>query len=154
MTETLMTVLECAVLSMMPVVELRGALPWAVAHGLDPWFSYLLCVCCNMIPVPFILLFLNKVLDWMAGTKRFSPISTWLRERAQKKAEAYYKYEMLGLFILVAIPLPGTGAWTGALVAAVMGLKARRAIPPIFLGVAAAGIIMLTLSLGVVSVLG
>jgi uncharacterized membrane protein len=137
---------------MMPVVELRAALPWAIARGLDPWFSYVLCVLFNMVPVPFILLFLNKILTWMEGTKTFAGVARWLKERAHKKSDTYYKYEMLGLFILVAIPLPGTGAWTGALVASVMGLKMKRAIPPIFLGVAAAGIIMLTLSLGVVSV--
>ena len=152
MTQTLATVLQCAVLAMMPVVELRAALPWAITRGLDPWFSFVLCVLFNLVPVPFILLFLNKILTWMEGTKTFSGIARWLKERAHKKSDTYYKYEMLGLFILVAIPLPGTGAWTGALVASVMGLKTRRAIPPIFLGVAAAGIIMLTLSLGVVSV--
>lgn len=152
MTQTLITAIQCAVLAMMPVVELRAALPWAIARGLDPWFSYVLCVLFNMVPVPFILLFLNKILAWMETTKRFSGIAKWLKDRAHKKSDVYYKYEMLGLFILVAIPLPGTGAWTGALVASVMGLKSRRAIPSIFLGVAAAGIIMLTLSLGVVSV--
>ena len=154
MTPTLVTALQCAFLAMMPVVELRAALPWAIARGLDPWFSYVLCVLFNMLPVPFILLFLNKILAWMETTKTFSGVARWLKERAHKKSDTYYKYEMLGLFILVAIPLPGTGAWTGSLVAAVMGLRMKRAIPPIFLGVAAAGIIMLTLSLGVVSVLG
>lgn len=154
MTAALMTILQCAVLSMMPVVELRGALPWAIARGLDPWFSYILCVLFNMVPVPFILLFLNKILAWMETTRAFAGVARWLRERAQKKSDTYYKYEMLGLFLLVAIPLPGTGAWTGALVASVMGLKMKRAIPPIFLGVAAAGIIMLTVSLGVVSIFG
>ena len=143
MTQTVATAIQCAFLAMMPVVELRAALPWAIARGLDPWFSYVLCVLFNMVPVPFILLFLNKILTWMEGTKTFAGVARWLKERAHK---------MLGLFILVAIPLPGTGAWTGALVASVMGLKMKRAIPPIFLGVAAAGIIMLTLSLGVVSV--
>ena len=154
MSATVATALQCALLAMMPIVELRAALPWAIARGLDPWFSYLLCVLFNILPVPFILLFLNKILAWMETTRRFSGIAKWLKERAHKKSETYYKYEMLGLFILVAIPLPGTGAWTGSLVAAVMGLRMKRAIPPIFLGVAAAGIIMLTLSLGVVSVLG
>ena len=154
MNATVATALQCALLAMMPIVELRAALPWAIARGLDPWFSYLLCVLFNILPVPFILLFLNKILAWMETTRRFSGIAKWLKERAHKKSETYYKYEMLGLFILVAIPLPGTGAWTGSLVAAVMGLRMKRAIPPIFLGVAAAGIIMLTLSLGVVSVLG
>lgn len=152
LTQTLITAIQCAVLAMMPVVELRAALPWAIARGLDPWFSYVLCVLFNMAPVPFILLFLNKILAWMETTKHFSGIAKWLKDRAHKKSDVYYKYEMLGLFILVAIPLPGTGAWTGALVASVFGLKMKRAIPPIFLGVAAAGIIMLTLSLGVVSV--
>lgn len=154
MTQTFATVIQSAILAMMPVVELRGALPWAIARGLDPWFSYALCVLFNMVPVPFILLFLNKILAWMETTKTFAPVARWLKERAHKKSDTYYKYEMLGLFILVAIPLPGTGAWTGALVASVMGLKMRRAIPTIALGVAAAGIIMLTVSLGVVSVLG
>ena len=154
MSATVATALQCALLAMMPIVELRAALPWAIARGLDPWFSYLLCVLFNILPVPFILLFLNKILAWMETTRRFSGIAKWLKERAHKKSETYYKYEMLGLFILVASPLPGTGAWTGSLVAAVMGLRMKRAIPPIFLGVAAAGIIMLTLSLGVVSVLG
>lgn len=154
LTQTLATILQCAVLAMMPVVELRGALPWAIARGLDPWFSFVLCVLFNMVPVPFILLFLNKILAWMETTRAFAGIANWLKERAHKKSETYYKYEMLGLFLLVAIPLPGTGAWTGALVASVFGLKMKRAIPPIFLGVAAAGVIMLTISLGVVSVFG
>lgn len=154
LTQTLATILQCAVLAMMPVVELRGALPWAITRGLDPWFSFVLCVLFNMVPVPFILLFLNKILAWMETTRAFAGIANWLRERAHKKSETYYKYEMLGLFLLVAIPLPGTGAWTGALVASVFGLKMKRAIPPIFLGVAAAGVIMLTISLGVVSVFG
>lgn len=152
MTQTVSTILQCAFLAMMPVVELRGALPWGITRGLDPWFSYVLCVLFNMVPVPFILLFLNKILAWMEGTKTFAGVARWLKERAHKKSDTYYKYEMLGLFILVAIPLPGTGAWTGALVAAVMGLRMKRAIPSIFLGVAAAGLIMLTVSLGVVSV--
>lgn len=154
MTQTLKTIVQCAILAMMPVVELRGALPWGITRGLDPWFSFVLCVLFNMLPVPFILLFLNKILSWMEGTKTFSPIARWLKDRAHRKSDTYYKYEMLGLFLLVAVPLPGTGAWTGSLVAAVMGLKIKRAIPAIALGVIAAGIIMLTVSLGVVSVLG
>ena len=96
MTPTLMTILQCAVLSMMPVVELRGALPWAIARGLNPWFSYAMCVLFNMVPVPFILLFLNKILAWMETTKTFSGIARWLKDRAQRKSDTYYKYEMLG----------------------------------------------------------
>ena len=154
LNQTVMTILQSALLSMTPVLELRGALPWAIARGLDPWFAYVLCVVCNMVPVPFILLFINKVLEWMSGTRHFAGLSRWLLERARKKMDVYYKYEVLGLFILVAIPLPGTGAWTGALVAALMGVKLRAAVPTIALGVADAGLIMLTVSMGVVSVLG
>ena len=71
LTQTFATAIQCAVLAMMPVVELRAALPWAIARGLDPWFSYVLCVLFNMVPVPFILLFLNKILSWMETTKTF-----------------------------------------------------------------------------------
>ena len=139
---------------MVPVVELRGALPWGIAQGMNPWLCYVLCVLCNMIPVPFILLFIKKIMQWMKTKKRLAPIALWIEEHGQKKLAVYYKYEMLGLFVLVAIPLPGTGAWTGALVAALMDLRMKHAILPIFLGVAAAGAIMLAISLGVVTVLG
>lgn len=154
MNSTLLTILQCAALSMLPVVELRGALPWAVAHGLDPWLSYGLCVICNMIPIPFILLFINKILDWMETTRRFSGVARWVKEHGQKRQGMYHQYKLLGLFLLVAVPLPGTGAWTGALVASLMGLRMKQAVPTIALGVAAAGILVLLVSLGVVSVLG
>ena len=98
MTQTFATVIQSAILAMMPVIELRGALPWAIARGLDPWFSYALCVLFNMVPVPFILLFLNKILAWMETTKTFAPVARWLKERAHKKSDTYYKYEMLGGF--------------------------------------------------------
>ena len=139
---------------MMPVVELRAALPWAIARGLDPWFSYVLCVLFNMVPVPFILLFLNKILAWMEGTKTFAGVARWLKERAHKKSDTYYKYEMLGLFILVAIPLPGTGAWTGALVAAVLNMRLKQSLPAITIGVIIAGFIVTCLTYGATHLLG
>ena len=154
MTQTVATAIQCAFLAMMPVVELRAALPWAIARGLDPWFSYVLCVLFNMVPVPFILLFLNKILAWMEGTKTFAGVARWLRERAHKKSDTYYKYEMLGLFILVAIPLPGTGAWTGALVAAVLNMRLKSALPAIIIGVVIAGFIVTCLTYGVTHLLG
>ena len=153
MNQIVMTILQSALLSMTPVLELRGALPWAIARGLDPWFAYVLCVVCNMVPVPFILLFINKVLEWMSGTRHFAGLSRWLLERARKKMDVYYKYEVLGLFILVAIPLPGTGAWTGALVAGMLGIRLRCALPAIFLGVLIAGTIVTVLTCGAVSIL-
>lgn len=143
----------CALLAMAPVVELRAALPVALAKGLPPVFSYVLCVVCNMIPVPFIILFIRKILAWMnkVGGK-LSSVAQWVENKAQKKLLVYQQYELLGLFILVALPLPGTGAWTGALVAAFLGLRLKNAVPVIFAGVATAGLVMLLVSLGVISV--
>lgn len=154
MTDFWRTVLQCVVLSMAPVVELRGALPWAIAHGLPVWLSYFLCVFSNMIPVPFILLFIKKLLEWMKTRKSLAKYALWIENHAQKKLDVYYKYKLLGLFVLVAIPLPGTGAWTGALVAALLGIERKQASLMILLGVAAAGAIMLAISLGAVAVLG
>ena len=136
-------------MSMVPVIELRGALPWGIAQGLPAGLCYALCVVCNMIPVPFLLLFIRKILDWMDGTRRLSPFSRWVREHAQKKRSVYEKYEVLGLFVLVAIPLPGTGAWTASLLATLMDMRLSRAFWPIALGVVGAGTIMAILSYGV-----
>ena len=146
-------VLICALLSMTPVVELRAALPVALASGLPPVFSYVLCVVCNMIPVPFIILFIRKILAWMKKIGgKFNSVAEWVENKAQKKLLVYQKYEILGLFILVAVPLPGTGAWTGALVAAFLGMRLKHSVPVIFAGVATAGLVMLLVSLGVIHV--
>ena len=147
------TALQCALLSMAPVVELRGALPWAIAHGLPVWLSYLLCVFCNMIPVPFILLFIKKILEWMKTRRRLAKYALWLEDHAQKKLDVYYKYKLLGLFILVAIPLPGTGAWTGALIAAFLNIRLRHALPAITLGLLIAGSLVTLMTLGLIHLL-
>ena len=145
-------ILICGVMSMVPVIELRGALPVGIAMGLNPILCYFLCVICNMIPVPFIILFIRQILEWMGKRGGFlAKVSDWVLNRAQKKLVEYEKYETAGLFIFVAIPLPGTGAWTGALIAAILGMRLKHAIPSIFLGVLTAGAIMLLVSLGVIS---
>ena len=137
-------------MSMVPILELRGSLIYAAAAGLSPWLSYLICVAGNILPVPFLVLFVRPVFDWM---KRSAPFMRRLAERMEKKAadqsDVRKKYEMLGLFILVAIPLPGTGAWTGSLVAAVLGMRLKDSFPMISLGVLAAGAIMTAMCFGV-----
>ena len=146
--------LICALMAMAPVVELRGALPAGLAMGIPALPLYVLCVVCNLIPVPFVIVFIRRILAWMArrgGT--LGTVAGWLERHAHKKLEVYRKYELLGLFILVAIPLPGTGAWTGALVASLLGMRLRSSLPAIFLGVVIAGCIMLALSLGVNAVI-
>ena len=138
-------------ISMVPVIELRGAIPVGAILDLPLWSNYLVSVVGNFLPVPFILLFIRYILDWMKTTKRLARIALWLEEKAQRGSEKVQKYASLGLFLFVAIPLPGTGAWTGALVAALMNMKKKYALPSILLGVMAAGVIMSLASYGVVA---
>ena len=133
-------------ISAVPVVELRGGIPYGVAQGLPLWLAYLTAVAGNMLPVPFIILFLRRIFDWLRHFEKVRGIVESLERRGHLKSETVVKYQGLGLFILVAIPLPGTGAWTGALVASIMDMRLRRALPIILLGVMAAGILMLTVS--------
>lgn len=137
-------------MSMVPVIELRGAVPYGVAAGLPLLPVLIIAILGNMVPVPFILLFIRKILDWMKTREGFlKKVADKLEARALSKSDVLEKYAAFGLFVLVAIPLPGTGAWTGALVAAVFRLKWKHAIPSIFAGVVAAGIIMSIVSYGV-----
>ncbi len=127
-------------ISMVPVIELRGSIPYAYAAEIDPWLTYFLAVIGNMVPVPFILLFIRRIFQWMKKYPRLGKIAYKLEERAAKKSSGVQKSELVGLCILVAIPLPGTGAWTGALVAALMDMRMKRALPTIFVGVLIAGV--------------
>ncbi len=141
-------------ISMIPVLELRGAIPIATAAGLDLWVAIVVSIIGNMVPVPFIIIFIRKIFEWM---RRISPKLDALVTRFEAKAEKHRatvnKYKFWGLCILVAIPLPGTGAWTGALVAAMMEMRLKDAVPAILLGVVTAGIIVALVTTGVLSVL-
>lgn len=139
-------------LSMVPIIELRGAIPLGAFLNLPLWSNYLVSVIGNFLPVPFILLFIRYILEWMKKTKHFARIALWLEEKAERGSEKVQKYASLGLFLFVAIPLPGTGAWTGALVAALMRMKMKYALPSILGGVLAAGAIMSLASYGVVGI--
>lgn len=138
------------VISMVPVIELRGAIPIATANGLPLWLAIVVSIFGNMIPVPFIIIFIRKIFEWMRKRlPRLNGLVTRLEQRAEKHKATVLKYEFWGLFILVAIPLPGTGAWTGALVAAMMDMQLKRAVPAIFLGVVTAGAVIAFLTYGV-----
>ena len=133
-----------------PVVELRGAVPYGVAMDLPLLSVLTVSVIGNMLPVPFIMLFIRQIFAWMkTKSRRLRALAEKLEARAQAKGDILVKYETLGLFILVAIPLPGTGAWTGSLVAALFNLRIRHAVPTIFFGVVTAGLIMSVVSYGV-----
>ena len=142
--------LKTFLISMLPVVELRGGLPYGIAHDLSYPVALAAAILGNMVPVPFIILFIRRIFAWL---RRISPwcdrLVTSLENRAHTKGDLVRKYSVLGLFVLVAIPLPGTGAWTGALVAALLDLRLKKAIPTIFLGVLTAAIIMTAVTYGV-----
>ena len=126
--------------SMIPVVELRGGIPFGVTLGLPVWAAYLAAVIGNMVPVPFIIVFIRRIFKWMrVKFPSLGRLIEKLEDKAHLKGQMVRKYKYLGLVILVAIPLPGTGAWTGALVAAFLDMRLRDAVPSIFLGVLIAG---------------
>ena len=136
-------------ISMVPVVELRGAIPFATAHGLDLWAAILVSIVGNLIPVPFIIIFIRKIFDWMEKVSpRLGNLVTRLKARADKKSETVLRYAFWGLVVLVAIPLPGTGAWTGALVAAMLDMRLKKAFPAIALGVVIAGAVVAFVTYG------
>ena len=173
-------------ISMIPVVELRGAIPYAAYHGLPFGWSYALAAVGNLLPVPFILWFVPALFSFMRRHHILVGLVDWLERKAQKGAQKISKQKAeadgattneapltesvetegvvasetkgkaigtlaaFGLYLFVAIPLPGTGAWTGSLIAALFGMKRRHALPAIILGVLTAGVIMTLASYGVV----
>ncbi len=138
---------------MLPIIELRGAIPVGAGLGL-PWLeSFLVSIAGNMLPIPFILLFIKKILQFMQNQPKLEKIANWVLDKAEKRTDKVTRYESLGLMIFVAIPLPGTGAWTGALIAALLGMRFRYAMISIFAGVLIAGAIVTGISYGVLGFL-
>lgn len=136
-------------ISMVPVVELRGAIPIGVAHGLNFWVAIAVSIVGNLVPVPFIIIFIRKIFAWLRTKSAWlNNLVTRLENRALKKTDTVRKFKFWGLFIFVAIPLPGTGAWTGALVAAMLEMRVKDAFPAIALGVLTAGIIVAFVTYG------
>ena len=139
------------ILSMMPVGELRFGLPYGIALGLDYPVALMTALLGNMIPVPFIIVYIKRIFLWMrAHLPVFNSFIARLEEKANLKGETVEKYGPVGLLLFVAIPLPGTGAWTGALVAALMGMELKHAMPSIVIGVLIAAAIMTGVTFGVI----
>lgn len=139
-----------ALVSLLPVVELRGAIPFGHnVLGLGIWPAFLAGVLGNLLPVPFIIVYIRRVFQWMRRTMpRLNDLVDKLERKAHLKGRKVTKYKYLGLMIFVAIPLPGTGAWSGALAAAFLDMPLRRAVPAIALGVVIAGVLISVLSFG------
>lgn len=159
------------VISMLPIIELRGSVPVGAAIGMPFYTNYIVSVIGNLLPVPFVLLLMPMIIDFMARFKFFRPIANWLKEKAEKhknkiikpnvaedgeesKKEARLSTKIfVALMLFVAIPLPGTGAWTGSLVAALFNLPKKSSFLAIMLGVMISGVIMCLASYGVVGFL-
>lgn len=150
----LSAVLKTLVTGILPILEIRGAIPVGVAAGLDPWTSFAIGFVGNMLPVPFLILLTRKILDWMKKHHVLDSFTGYLERKGHEKAKHVDAYSFWGLFVLVAIPLPGTGAWTGALVASLMNMRLMRALPAIGMGVAVAGFIVLAVTYGVIGIGG
>ena len=140
-------------ISMLPVIELRGAIPVGVGLGIPVWQCFIMSVIGNFLPVPFILIFIRRLLRWMKGRKYLGKFADWLEEKASKNSKKLLKYSAIGLFFFVSVPFPGTGAWTGALVAAFLDMRFKYSLPAIFCGVVAAGIIVSLICTGVLGAL-
>lgn len=140
--------------SLIPIIELRGAIPLGTALGLPWWQNFFLSVVGNMLPVPIILLFVKKVLASMAGCKIkfFNKVANYIYAKAEKNRSKIEKYSFWGVALFVAIPLPATGAWTGSLVAAIIDMKFWKAVLSALVGVIIAGIIMSLVSYGVLAI--
>ncbi len=138
-------------ISMVPIVELRLGLPYGITLGLPYGLALISALLGNMLPVPFIIVYIRRIFAWLRmHWARLDGFITRLEKKAEGKGEKVERYGTWGLLLLVAIPLPGTGAWTGALVAALLNLKVRRATPVIFVGVCIAAAIMTMLTYGVI----
>ena len=139
------------IISMIPILELRGGLIAAALLDVPMWTAIGFCIIGNILPIPFILLFIEKFLNWAEGCKIgfLRKFALWLRKRATgEKAQSIRKYEFIGLLLFVGIPLPGTGAWTGSMIASLLHISRKKSVPAIFFGLIMATVIMCLISYG------
>lgn len=140
------------IISVLPILELRGGLLSASLLEVDPLVAYIISIIGNILPVPFILFFIKRIIDWLRKSKVnfFKKIAKFLDEKVEKNKEKIEKYGYLGLILFVGVPLPGTGAWTGCLLAAVLDMDRKKSFACVVCGVLMASIIMMVLSYGIV----
>lgn len=139
------------VISLLPILELRGGLLAAGALNLSPFIAYPIAIVANLLPIPFILMFLTPIFNWMKKTKLFKGLVEKLEKKADKHKDKFEKGEFVALILFVGIPIPGTGAWTGALIASILGMDKKKAMLAITIGVFMASIIMMVLSYGLLN---
>ena len=140
------------IVSFIPLIELRLAIPLGLGLGM-PWYeAFLISFVSNCIPIPFIILLVRPVFDWLKKRKMFEGYVKRFEEKMMKKSQKVTKYEVIGLFLFVAVPLPGTGAYSGSIIAALLGMRLKKAIPSIVAGVFVAGIIVTIITYGAAAV--
>ncbi|MBE6610150.1 MAG: small multi-drug export protein [Ruminococcaceae bacterium] len=140
------------VLSMVPVIELRGAIPVGWGFKLPLWQTLVLSIGGNILIIPFVILLFNRVLELLRKFRLTTKIANFIEERTQRKSEKVENWVFLGLMLFVAIPLPGTGAWTASMIAGLLQMKMRKAFLPIVLGVICAAVIVTLVTYGVVKI--
>lgn len=134
--------LRTFIISMLPIVELRGAIPFALANGVNPMLAVILSICGNLLPIPFILLFIRTVFNYLKKLNGIKNFIHKLEEKAMKKSDRIARYNVIGLIIFVGLPLPGTGAWTGALIASLLDIRLKYSVPAIIIGVCLASVLV------------
>ena len=133
--------------SMIPIIELRGAIPLGILTLKLNWlWVYFISIIGNMLPIPFVILLIRPLIDWLIHSNLFHKVGKWLDNRTKKKTKDVTKFKKLGLMIFVAIPLPGTGAWSGAMIAGMLNMRLKDSLPSIFAGVLIAGTAMAIIS--------
>ncbi len=142
------------IVSMLPILELRGGLIAAKLMNIDFFKAFAICYIGNMLPIPFILMFIRKIFKILKKIPKVEEMINKLEARSLRKADNVKKYRLLGLLLFVGIPLPGTGAWTGALIADLLDIRIKHSFPVIALGVFIAGIIISILSYGLLGLIG
>lgn len=144
--EKLKIELTVIIFSMLPIIELRGAIPLGISLGLSPIHSTIISILGNGLIVPFLIILLHPIMDYFEKTILFSTTIGWLKRRSMKKAEVIKKYRLLGLFLFVAIPFPTTGAWTASVVSTLLKIDVKHSILTIWAGIVIAGIIVYYIS--------
>lgn len=151
LTSWLKAAMNVFFVSMLPVLELKAAIPLGLTLGLPLWQTFLIALAGSTLPVPFLLLFLRPLFQWMRRYSRFAKFAAWFDARTRKKTDSllrrYRGFNLLGLFLFVAIPLPTTGIWTGSAIASALDLRIAYAFPVILLGNAVAGLLMILLGI-------
>ena len=141
------------IVSMLPIIELRGGMIAAALLNISLIKGFIICFLGNILPVPFILWFIRKILEWMRNVKCFKKIVKWLDKKVENKKGQIEKFGFWGLVAFVGIPLPGTGAWTGTLIAAMLDMDKKKAFLAALVGVLVAGVIMAVFSYGVLDLI-